>query len=94
MDLEVTSFLRGVERARLVARARTEESLALYLSFPLDVHDLRPLNERTWTLRRNLTAYDAPYVALAEALDAPLLTLDGALARAVLRHTEVTVVGL
>jgi len=41
-----------------------------------------------------LTTYDAAYVALAEALDAPLLTLDGALARAVVRHTEVVVVGM
>ncbi len=35
-----------------------------------------------WRLRRNLTAYDAAYVALADALDATLLTRDGKLARA------------
>lgn len=37
---------------------------------------------RIWELRDNLTAYDAAYVALAEALDAPLLTGDRHLARA------------
>jgi predicted nucleic acid-binding protein len=40
------------------------------------------LGHRIWTLRQNLTAYDAAYVALAEALDAPLLTCDRRLAAA------------
>jgi len=42
----------------------------------------QPLLERVWELRRRLSAYDASYVALAEALDLPLLTLDHKLARA------------
>jgi predicted nucleic acid-binding protein len=41
-----------------------------------------PLAERIWDLRENLTAYDAAYIALAEALDAPLVTMDARLARA------------
>jgi predicted nucleic acid-binding protein len=41
-----------------------------------------PLMERIWDLKDNLTAYDAAYVALAEAPDAPLVTLDARLARA------------
>ena len=40
------------------------------------------LMERMWALRENLTAYDAAYIALAEALDAPLVTTDARLARA------------
>jgi predicted nucleic acid-binding protein len=44
------------------------------------VIDASPLLAPIWELRRNLTAYDAAYVALAEALDAPLLTCDRALA--------------
>lgn len=43
-------------------------------------HDL--LLPRIWALRANLTAYDAAYVALAEALDAVLLTCDGRIAAA------------
>ena len=39
------------------------------------------LVERIWSLRENLTAYDAAYVALAETLGAPLVTLDSRLAR-------------
>ena len=49
---------------------------------------------RVWSLRSSMTAYDAAYVALAEAIVAPLLTLDGALARAVVRHTDVAVIGM
>ncbi len=41
-----------------------------------------PLNERVWELRRNLTAYDATFVALAEILDVPLVTCDAKLASA------------
>ena len=90
----MSSFLRGVERGRLASRERVTESLGLFLALPLDLHEPRALVPRVWGLRRNLTTYDAAYVALAEALDAPLLTLDGALARAVARHTEVVVVGM
>jgi predicted nucleic acid-binding protein len=56
----------------------------------LDVerHSHEPLLPRVWALRQNLTAYDAVYVALAEALDTTLLTYDGRLARAPgLAHT-------
>ena len=42
----------------------------------------RPHAERVWALRHNLTAYDAWYVAVAEALDCPLATLDRRLSRA------------
>lgn len=86
--------MRGVERARLASRERVAESLGLFLALPLDLHEPRALVPRAWELRSNLTSYDAAYVALAEALGASLLTLDGALAGAVARHTSVPVVGL
>ncbi len=44
-------------------------------------HPHTPLMERIWALGENLTAYDAAYVALAEALDAPLVTMDARLAQ-------------
>lgn len=90
----MSSFLRGVERARLAPSERVGESLDLFLALPLDLHEPRALVSRAWELRSNLTSYDAAYVALAEALDASLLTLDGALARAVASHTDVVVVGI
>lgn len=52
-----------------------------------------PLLARIWELRDNLTAYDAAYVALAEALDALLLTADGPLERAPGVRCEVEVLG-
>jgi predicted nucleic acid-binding protein len=60
---------------------RGEQALLDLADVPLNryAHDLFLL--RIWGLRRNLTAYDALYIALAEALDAPLITRDGALAR-------------
>lgn len=47
---------------------------------PLERYGHRPLLRRMWELRENATAYDAAYLALAEALGAPLLTRDAALA--------------
>lgn len=94
VDLEVASFLRGMERAQIARAARVQESLGLYLDLPLELHAVRTLVPRAWSLRRNLTTYDAAYVALAEQLNAPLLTLDGPLARAITHHTEVAVIGM
>ena len=80
-DLEVLNSLRGLE----AASAMTPTALALALA---NLRDLRAtyyhhslLRARIWALRHNLTAYDAAYVALAEALDAPLVTTDARLAR-------------
>lgn len=48
----------------------------------LERHAHEPLLPRVWSLRKNLTAYDAAYVALAECLNATLVTSDAALSRA------------
>jgi predicted nucleic acid-binding protein len=53
-------------------------------------HD--PLLDRIWSLRHNLTAYDASYVALAEALDVPLVTADERLAAAPGNRAKIDVV--
>jgi len=49
---------------------------------PVERVSHRLLMERCWELRDNVTVYDAVYVALAELLDAPLVTADGKLAKA------------
>jgi predicted nucleic acid-binding protein len=59
----------------------------------LERHAHEPLLERVWTLRQDLTACDAVYVALAEALDATLLTCDARLARAPGMARRVELVG-
>lgn len=92
-DLELANTVRSLARAQILPDARADQALALYLDLPLARHDHRALLGRVWSLRRNFTPYDAAYVALAEALSARFLTLDGGLARATRQHTAVEVVG-
>jgi predicted nucleic acid-binding protein len=79
---ETLNILRRLELATKItgfeATAAYQDCLQLNLeSFPFS-----PFAERVWTLRSTLTSYDAWYVAVAEALDLPLATLDGRLTRA------------
>ena len=79
-DVEVAQVLRRyVEDAEAGAGAA---ALADLRALDLERHSHEALLERVWSLRENVTAYDAVYVALAEALDAPLVTCDARLARA------------
>lgn len=82
LDVEVAQVIRRYAAAGELDEARGRAALADLADFPLHryPHDL--LLPRIWALRHNLTAYDAAYVALAEALEAPLLTLDRRLAGA------------
>jgi predicted nucleic acid-binding protein len=73
-------------RERQLTVEAADAALRDYVSLPLTLHSLRPLLRRMLALRDNFSAYDASYVALAELLEAPLLTADGRLARAVGRH--------
>ncbi len=82
VDVEIAQVLR-----RYVARgdldlARGHMALDHLTAFPLQRHSNTALLDRIWALRHNLTAYDAAYVALAEALEAPLVTCDARLAAA------------
>ena len=82
LDLEVVQVLRGYGRRGELTEPRASEAVADLLDFPLTryAHDL--FVDRIWSLRANLTAYDAAYVALAESLPAPLITRDTRLAKA------------
>lgn len=81
-DVEVAQAFRRYVREGLLEAPAAEAALAELRALDLERHSHEPLLERVWALRENVTAYDAVYVALAEALDAPLLTCDGRLARA------------
>lgn len=82
MLIETANVLRRLELTGLVpgpaARLAHDDLLALRVA----LYPYEPLALRAWTLRTNLTIDDASYVALAEALSAPLATLDRKLARA------------
>jgi predicted nucleic acid-binding protein len=81
-DLEVAQTLRRYERAADLDEDQAAEAFRAFLMLDLERHDHEPLLPRAWQLRANLTAYDAVYVALAEALEVPLVTCDARIARA------------
>jgi predicted nucleic acid-binding protein len=82
IDLEIAQVLRRYVSAGQMAAAQGAAALDVWRAVPVRRHGHELLLPRIWSLRADLTAYDAAYVALAEALDAPLLTLDVKLARA------------
>lgn len=82
IDLEVASVLRRQVAAGKIETRRADLALADLDAIPLQRAPHRPLLSRCWQLRENLTVYDAAYVALAEALEVPLLTADQRLAAA------------
>jgi predicted nucleic acid-binding protein len=75
VDLEVMSAVRKL-LARGFDAARARAGIAWFMAMPIRREPHPPLLPRIWSLRHNLTPYDAAYVALAEALDVPLLTAD------------------
>lgn len=82
LDAEVVSALRGLSRSRPALGAQVPTALRHFAAFPIRRMAVAPLMQRMWELRDNVTAYDAAYVALAERLDAHLLTSDRKLAAA------------
>ncbi|MGH9361660.1 MAG: type II toxin-antitoxin system VapC family toxin [Thermoanaerobaculia bacterium] len=82
LDLEAAQVLRRYVRRGEIHSERAWQALDILRDLPLLRYPHDPLLPRIWELRENLTAYDAAYVALAEALDATLLTGDERILRA------------
>jgi predicted nucleic acid-binding protein len=82
IDAELLSVLLRLVLANTVQDSHALQALATADRLGLRRHQMRSLWPRAWELRTNLSAYDALYVALAEQLNAPLLTADARLARA------------
>jgi len=80
-DAEVAHVIRGARLDDDIGDEAGEMAISFLRAFPVTRHSHRPLLQRVWSLRRNVTAYDGMYVALAELLDAPLITRDRRLAR-------------
>jgi predicted nucleic acid-binding protein len=76
IDLEVAQVLRRYVLRGEVKAERALQALQVMIEFPLTRYDHEPLLSRIWELRENLTAYDGAYVALAEGLNATLVTRD------------------
>lgn len=82
IDLEVVSTLRRAARAKRLDERRSAQALNDLAALPLRRVPHLQLLARVWELRDNLSAYDASYVALAEALDTVLVTADARIERA------------
>lgn len=82
IDAEVGHALRAEVRRQSISPRLASEALGDLMDMQLERVSHRFIAERAWQLRDNLSFYDGLYVALAEALDAPLLTSDARLARA------------
>jgi predicted nucleic acid-binding protein len=82
VDLEIASVLRGRLAGGHLDLRRAELALDDLAQLPMERAPHLSLLRRCWELRANLTVYDASYVALAEAIEAPLLTADARLAGA------------
>ena len=82
LDAEIVSALRGMARSNRGLDQVVPSVLAHLAGFPIRRMPRPPLLDRIWELRHNITAYDAAYVALAERLDAVLITCDARLATA------------
>jgi predicted nucleic acid-binding protein len=92
LDIEVVQVLRRYVREKMITAQRGQEALEDLAGLRLDRYPHDFLIPRVWELRATLTAYDAVYVALAELLDAPLLTCDGGIASASGHSAKVEVV--
>jgi predicted nucleic acid-binding protein len=81
LDAEVLSAVGRLGRASTLPESAAGQALVQLMRLPVERYPLSPLLRRAWALRENIALRDGLYVACAEAIGAPLLTLDGGLAR-------------
>ena len=82
LDVEFTQVLRRLVRERTVEVSRAEQAIVDLVNLPITRYPHFVFLPRLWQLRHNLTAYDAVYIALAERLNATLVTRDARLSAA------------
>lgn len=93
IDIEVVSALRGLVLRKHLGAARASDALGDFDDLAITRWPMaHPLRRRVFQLRDRLSAYDAAFVALAEALECPFLTRDRRLARAGGHEAAVEVV--
>lgn len=82
LPYEVANVLRRLERSKVIDKSSARLALADLNDLAVHQWPFAPFSARIWELRDNLTSYDAAYVALAEHLEVPLVTIEGRLAQA------------
>jgi len=91
-DCEIVHALRSHVLRRRVEESVARRAVEVWARLGIERVGAAGLLGRIWELRENLSAYDATYVAVAEALEVPLVTADGRLARAPGSRCTITVV--
>jgi len=92
LDVEVLSALRRLVRSRELRVERAEEAIEDLGLLRLTRHGHLDLTSRVWDLRENFTVYDAMYLALAESLNATLVTCDRPLGAGPRRTVRIEVI--
>ena len=92
VDVEIVQGLRRLVRTGEVSSNRADEAIADLTDLDIHRHAHVDLLGRAWKLRDNISAYDAMYVALAEAIEAPMVTCDGPLAKAPGHRARIEVI--
>src|SRR5262245_54378053 len=82
VDVEASNIPRRLERSRRLTRLEATAAQRDVVDLDIVLLPFEPFTQRVWQLRQNVSSYDAWYVAIAEAFDVPLATLDRRLARA------------
>jgi predicted nucleic acid-binding protein len=82
LRVEVTNVLRRLERADEITTPEANAAYEDFMQLDVELFSFEDFSDRVWELRHNVTSYDAWYVALAEALELPLATLDERLSKA------------
>lgn len=80
--VETANTLRRLESSGDISRLEANSAFRDLMRLEIELVPFAPFAHRTWELRDNLTSYDAWYVAVAEAFECPLATLDRKLSRA------------
>jgi predicted nucleic acid-binding protein len=93
-DVEITHALRRMVLSGLLPVPRAKEAVEDLESFRVSRYPHTDLLPRMWSLRNSITPYDAVYVALAEALDAPLITCDAKLASSAGHFAKIELISM
>lgn len=91
LDYEVASALRGHSIAGRLSEQRMADAVEDFLALRIERHSLAPMMRNVLDLRDNYTVYDAAYIVLAQALEAPLVTADTKIADATALGVDVHV---
>jgi predicted nucleic acid-binding protein len=82
IDTEVLHALRRMSMTREITEERAADARRDFTDLAIVRYPHHPLSDRVWELRHNLSAYDATFIALAETVEAPLITCDARIASA------------